>query len=116
VRVGGDLDRPVRVLAVCGGAGDDLFGAVRAAGADAFVTADLRHHPASEALEHGAPALVDVAHWASEWPWLADCERLLRRGLGDRADTVETRVSQLVTDPWTFATLTGPPPPTRSST
>jgi dinuclear metal center YbgI/SA1388 family protein len=101
VRVGGDLDREVRTLAVCGGAGDDLFGAVRASGADAYVTADLRHHPASEALEHGAPGLVDVSHWASEWPWLADCERLLRRGLGDRADTVETRVSRLVTDPWT---------------
>ena len=26
----------------------------------------------------GRPALVDVSHWASEWPWLADCERLLR--------------------------------------
>ncbi len=78
VRVGGDLDRTVRTVAVCGGAGDDLFGAVRASGADAYVTADLRHHPASEALEHGAPGLVDVSHWASEWPWLADCERLLR--------------------------------------
>ena len=104
VRVGGDLDREVHTVAVCGGAGDDLFDAVRAAGADAYVTADLRHHPASEALEHGAPGLVDVSHWASEWPWLADCERLLRRGLGDRADTVETRVSRLVTDPWTTRT------------
>jgi dinuclear metal center YbgI/SA1388 family protein len=102
VRVGGDPDRVVRAVAVCGGAGDDLFDAVRASGADAFVTADLRHHPASEALEHGGPALLDVAHWASEWPWLADCERLLRRDLGERADTVETRVSQIVTDPWTF--------------
>jgi dinuclear metal center YbgI/SA1388 family protein len=101
VRVGGDLGRAVRTVAVCGGAGDDLFDAVRASGADAYVTADLRHHPASEALEHGAPGLVDVSHWASEWPWLADCARLLRRGLGDRADTVETRVSRLVTDPWT---------------
>ena len=104
MRFGGDPDRPVRTVAVCGGAGDDLFDAVRAAGADAYVTADLRHHPASEALEHGAPGLVDVSHWASEWPWLADCERLLRSGLGDRADTVETRVSRLVTDPWSART------------
>jgi putative NIF3 family GTP cyclohydrolase 1 type 2 len=109
VRLGGDLDRQVRSVAVCGGAGDDLFDAVRAAGVDAYVTADLRHHPASEALEHGRPGLVDVSHWASEWPWLADCERLLRRGLGDAADTVETRVSTLVTDPWTAV------PPTPSS-
>src|SRR5256886_13225381 len=52
-----------------------FFGAVRAAGADAYVTADLRHHPASEALEAGGPALVDVAHWASEWPWLEHAAR-----------------------------------------
>ncbi len=103
VRVGGDLDRPVRTVAVCGGAGDDLFRDVRAAGVDAYVTADLRHHPASEALEHGSPGLVDLSHWASEWPWLADCARMLREGLaaaGLPADTVETRVSRLVTDPW----------------
>ena len=108
VRVGGDLSRPVRSVAVCGGAGDDLFDDVRAADVDAFVTADLRHHPASEALEHGGPGLVDVSHWASEWPWLADCERLLRRGLGARADTVVTRVSTLVTDPWQSTSTTAP--------
>jgi dinuclear metal center YbgI/SA1388 family protein len=113
VRVAGDPDRPVRLVAVCGGAGDDreLLAAVRAAGADAYVTADLRHHPASEALEAGSfdapgagPALVDVAHWASEWPWLADAAALLTGRLGGAAEsgTVEIRVSQLVTDPWTL--------------
>lgn len=101
VRIGGDLERPVRTVAVCGGAGDDLFADVRRAQVDAYVTADLRHHPASEALEHGSPALVDVSHWASEWPWLGDCERLLHSGLGPQATTVETRVSTIVTDPWT---------------
>ena len=105
LRVGGDPDRPVQRVAVCGGAGDDLFAEVRASGADVFVTADLRHHPAAEALEHGAPALVDCAHWATEWPWLAAAERVLRAGLAERdpaaADSVDTRVSTIVTDPWT---------------
>ena len=62
--------RSSQTVAVCGGAGDDLFDDVRRAGADVFVTADLRHHPASESLAHGSPALVDCAHWATEWPWL----------------------------------------------
>jgi len=101
VRVAGDPDRRVETVAVCGGAGDDLFDEVRANGADVYVTADLRHHPASEALEHGTPALVDCSHWATEWPWLADAQRLLLAGLGTGADTVETRVSTVVTDPWT---------------
>lgn len=108
VRVAGDPDRVVETVAVCGGAGDDLFDDVRRSGADVYVTADLRHHPASESLEHGTPALLDCAHWATEWPWLADAERLLRAGLGERVgaevDSVETRVSTLVTDPWTSYT------------
>jgi putative NIF3 family GTP cyclohydrolase 1 type 2 len=103
--VAGDPDRPVETVAVCGGAGDDLFDDVRRAGADVYVTADLRHHPASESLEHGSPALVDCAHWATEWPWLADAEEGLRAGLAGRLgaemDSVETRVSEIVTDPWT---------------
>lgn len=100
VRVAGDLDVEVSTVAVCGGAGDNLFPEVRRAGADVYVTADLRHHPASESLAHGTPALVDCAHWATEWPWLADAEARLRGGLAAAGTTVETRVSHLVTDPW----------------
>ena len=44
VRVAGDLAGVVRRVAVCGGAGDSLMGDARAAGADVYVTADLRHH------------------------------------------------------------------------
>jgi dinuclear metal center YbgI/SA1388 family protein len=102
IRVSGDPGRPVRAIAVCGGAGDSLLGAVRAAGVDAYVTADLRHHPASESAQDGGPALVDVAHWATEWPWLEVAARRLVDALRARTGTtVETAVSALVTDPWT---------------
>ncbi|MFI6587012.1 Nif3-like dinuclear metal center hexameric protein [Embleya sp. NPDC050493] len=104
LRVAGDPDRPVRTVAVCGGAGDSLFDAVRRSGADVYVTADLRHHPASEALEHGGPALLDAPHWATEWPWLAYAADELTRALAATGTTVETHVSELVTDPWTFHT------------
>ncbi|MGC0416587.1 Nif3-like dinuclear metal center hexameric protein [Embleya sp. AB8] len=104
LRVAGDPDRPVRTVAVCGGAGDSLFDAVRRRGADVYVTADLRHHPASEALEHGGPALLDAPHWATEWPWLAFAADELTRALAATGTTVETHVSELVTDPWTFVT------------
>jgi putative NIF3 family GTP cyclohydrolase 1 type 2 len=70
--------------------------------ADVYVTSDLRHHRAAEFLEHGGPALVDVAHWAAEWTWLPVVERKLLAALGSTRDTVDTRVSQIVTDPWTF--------------
>ncbi|GHJ28813.1 MULTISPECIES: Nif3-like dinuclear metal center hexameric protein [Streptomyces] len=101
IRAAGDPDRTVRRVAVSGGSGDSLFGAVRAAGVDAFLTADLRHHPSSEAREHSDIALVDAAHWATEWPWTEQAAAQLdeisdRHGWGLR-----THVSRTVTDPWT---------------
>ncbi len=105
VRVGGDPDRAVRRVALCGGAGDFLLDDVRRLGADVYLTSDLRHHLAAEHLEHlehgldGAPALVDVAHWAAEWTWLPVLAARLGEALGA---TVEVRVSERCTDPWTF--------------
>jgi dinuclear metal center YbgI/SA1388 family protein len=101
VRAAGDPDQPVRTLAVCGGSGDSLFDEVRAAGVDAYLTADLRHHPASEAREHSPLALLDAAHFATEWPWCEQAAAQLdalseRNGWGLR-----THVSRTVTDPWT---------------
>lgn len=98
LRAAGDPERTVRTVAVCGGAGDSLLDTARAAGVDVYLTADLRHHPASEFQEHEGPALVDAAHWATEWPWLPDAERRLA-GVLD----LKTRVSTLVTDAWTLA-------------
>lgn len=94
VRATGDPDRLVRTVAVCGGSGDSLLS--EAAVADAYLTADLRHHPASEAPE--GLALLDAPHWATEWPWLSDVAARL-----SAATTVETVVSTQVTDPWTHA-------------
>nr|BEK65533.1 Nif3-like dinuclear metal center hexameric protein [Kitasatospora purpeofusca] len=101
VRVSGDPNRLISRVAVCGGSGDSLFAEVRAAGVDAYLTADLRHHPASEAAEAAPVALVDAAHWATEWPWLPLAERALLGAAEKRGWTVETRVSRTVTDPWT---------------
>jgi dinuclear metal center YbgI/SA1388 family protein len=106
VRAAGDPSRAVRSVAVCGGAGDSYLAAAAAAGVDAYVTADLRHHPASEHAEAGGPALVDVAHWASERPWLDDAAAVLRGAAP--TDTVETLVSDLVTDPWALAVAAAP--------
>lgn len=98
-RVAGDPDRPVRRVALCGGAGDFLLDTVAATDADVYVTSDLRHHPAAEFAERGGPALIDVPHWAAEWTWLPVVQARLVDALGD---TVETRVSTIRTDPWQF--------------
>jgi dinuclear metal center YbgI/SA1388 family protein len=105
VRVSGDPDRRVETVVVGSGAGDYLLDVVLGTGADVYVTSDLRHHRASEFREHDGPARGDVAHWAAEWTWLPVAARKLAAALEERGgegDTVETRVSTTVTDPWTF--------------
>jgi dinuclear metal center YbgI/SA1388 family protein len=104
VRAAGDPERSVRTVAVCGGSGASLIEHARQAGADVLLTADVKHHPAVEAVTEraaGAMALVDAAHWATEAPWLDAVAARLRETLGT---TVEVRVSRRVTDPWTLHT------------
>ncbi|TFV66107.1 UNVERIFIED_ORG: Nif3-like dinuclear metal center hexameric protein [Bacillus sp. AZ43] len=107
VRAAGDPDRVVRRVAVCGGSGGSLLAAAAAAGADVFLTSDLKHHPVSDAGEVPGPALCDVAHFASEWPWLPVAAEALAADLSGR---VEVAVSGMRTDPWTYRAGRQPEP------
>ena len=103
VRVAGDFDQEVHRVAVCGGAGDSFIAAAVAGGADVYVTSDLRHHPVQDAREQallsgGSPAIIDVAHWASEWLWL----EVAAEQLSKLFPNVQFVVSQIRTDPWDF--------------
>jgi len=97
VRAAGDPHMAVSKVAVCGGAGDSLLVAARAAGVHAYVTADLRHHPADEHRRASGVGLVDVAHWASEYPWCHQAAGLLSGYFGQ---ALAVTVSPLRTDPW----------------
>lgn len=98
VRVAGDPARPVRTVAVCGGSGGSTLAAATGAGADVLLTSDLRHHFVSDAQQSAGPAVCDVAHFASEWPWCPAAAQALARDLSGR---VEVLVSRRRTDPWT---------------
>lgn len=98
VRAAGSPEQSVRTVAVCGGSGDSLLSAVTQLGVDAYVTADLRHHPVDEHLRAGGPALIDAAHWATEFPWCAQARAVVQAAAKD----LTTRVSAIRTDPWTL--------------
>jgi dinuclear metal center YbgI/SA1388 family protein len=97
VRAAGNPDAPVSRVAVCGGAGDSLLAAVAGADVQAYVTADLRHHPADEHRHASNVALIDVAHWASEFPWCQQAADVLRSSFGA---ALPVRVCTIRTDPW----------------
>lgn len=105
VRATGDPDRMVRTIAVCSGAGDSLLDSVAGLGVDAYVTSDLRHHPVDEFLRSAGvagepPAVIDTAHWASEYPWTSQAERLITSAFGASLRTV---ILPHRTDPWTLS-------------
>jgi dinuclear metal center YbgI/SA1388 family protein len=84
----------IRTVALCGGAGDAFIANAKSAGADVYITSDLRHHVSQEA---GLP-LVDVSHWASESLWL----EVAAKQLASRCPDISFVVSSANTDPWVF--------------
>ena len=105
VRAAGDPLRLIGTVALCGGAGDSELPSATLVGADVYLTSDLRHHVVSEHIADPlAPAVVEVAHWAGEWPWLANAAQLINAAAahGTLAGSVTTTVSRLRTDPWTI--------------
>lgn len=112
LRIAGRPEQRISRVALCGGAGDSLFEAVRSVGADIYITADLRHHPASEFREQELVrgtecALIDCSHAASESLWLQRAGERLQALLAERGHSITFTVSSLNTDPWDFTVPTG---------
>ncbi|OYU55935.1 MAG: Nif3-like dinuclear metal center hexameric protein [Chitinophagaceae bacterium BSSC1] len=58
------LEKRVQKIAICGGAGSFLIGSAIGAGADVFITADLKYHEFFDA--NGRILIADIGHWESE--------------------------------------------------
>jgi dinuclear metal center YbgI/SA1388 family protein len=56
--------KTIRKVAVCGGAGSEYIGEAIAAGADAFITADIKYHSFHDALDK--ILLIDAGHYETE--------------------------------------------------
>lgn len=64
VRVYGDLEQKIKIVAFCGGSGASFIGSV-AGKADVYVTGDIKYHDAQKAKEEGL-ALIDAGHFGTE--------------------------------------------------
>jgi len=65
IKFNGDLDRKIKTVACCTGAGGDYLAPAIEAGADVFISGDIKHNPAQIAKESGI-CLVDAGHWGTE--------------------------------------------------
>jgi dinuclear metal center YbgI/SA1388 family protein len=99
----GNPDSEVQTVALCGGAGDSFIENAFESGADVYITSDLRHHVALDAISRPRADqpmhLIDISHWASESLWL----EVAREALQEAAPSIEFEISQVVTDPWSFS-------------
>ncbi len=92
VRFSGSVER-IQKVAVCGGAGVFLKKKAIAAGADAFVTADIKYH--DYFTEQDDFLLVDVGHYESEFP----VAEALKNELSEAFDDLDVSVTSVVTNP-----------------
>jgi len=78
----------VERVAVCGGAGGDFFGLAAQAGAQAFVTGEVKHHDALAAVAGGL-CVVEAGHYETEQIAI----KLLADGLQERINAVQYNVT-----------------------
>lgn len=78
----GRADRSVRRIAVVGGAADGEWEAALHAGADLYVTGEVKQHVALEAVESGI-AMIAAGHYATEQPGCAALRDRMAREVPD---------------------------------
>ena len=73
----GDTDVTVRRVALLGGGGAGFINLAKQAGADLYLTGDMKYHDAQEAFKQGI-VVVDGGHFGTESPVVDDlCRRLI---------------------------------------
>lgn len=92
----GPQPEAVKTVAYCGGSGASLIGAATAAGADVFVSGDMKYHAAVET----ATCVIDVGHFSLE----EEMMRLFAGQLAQALDGVDVRFFQ-GTDPFRRVTV-----------
>ena len=78
VRLYGDPEKKVQLLAVCGGSGKSLVGDAIAAGAGAMVTGDIDYHTAIDCGAQGL-SIIDAGHYGTESCFVAHVAAQLRQ-------------------------------------
>ena len=87
------IGRAISRVAVCGGSGAFLVERAKAAGADAYVTADLKYHEYFGA--EGQILIADIGHFESEQYTM----HLIQRYLRDKLPTFAAHLTETVTNP-----------------
>ncbi|WP_067727392.1 Nif3-like dinuclear metal center hexameric protein [Oceanobacillus damuensis] len=98
VRVTGDLDKPVKTVAVLGGSGEKYIHAAKRSGADVYITGDMSFHIAQEAEQIGL-SVIDPGHYIEKVMKKATKEYLQQQL---KQEKIEITISKSNTEPFKF--------------
>ncbi|CAB3391246.1 Nif3-like dinuclear metal center hexameric protein [Kyrpidia spormannii] len=101
VRFCGDASQRVSRLAVLGGSGMGWAEEARKKGADAFLTGDVKHHDALDALAAGLP-VIDAGHYSTERWIVPVIVAYLQARAAARGALVEVFPSDRIREPFAF--------------
>jgi dinuclear metal center YbgI/SA1388 family protein len=97
LRCTGDPEAKVQRVALCGGSGAFLIEDAKNRGAHVFLTADVKHHEAQDALEAGL-FMIDAGHFSTEQPVVEITAKHIRKALPELR-VIESKIN---TDPFWY--------------
>lgn len=96
VRYVGDKNAPINKIALCNGGGADFIYAAKQAGADLYISGDIKYHHARFAYENGI-SLIEVPHYNAEIIFCEYLKKLLNEKFGKNLNIF---ISDKNTDIW----------------
>jgi len=101
VKAGGQLDKRIKTVALCGGSAGDFWPTALAKGADVYLSGDIKYHTAQDMVNNGL-AFVDAGHYHSEVPVVERLYHHLKKIMRQENLAVELYVAQTSTDPFIY--------------
>lgn len=101
VKIAGPPPAEITTVAVCGGSGSELAPAAMAAGAQVYLSGEIKHSMARWAESVGF-CLVDGGHFATENVMVPGLAKLIRSGLAELDLAVDVLTTESQTSPFSY--------------
>ena len=99
IAVAGEENTRVYTVAVCGGAGAEFAGAAKQAGAQYYLTGDVKYHEAQAAVWQGL-GIADGGHFGTEFLAVQALKRAVEEKIKERGWEVQTAADETAADIW----------------
>ena len=101
LRVAGKIPEEISTVAVCGGSGSGLAEAAFAAGAQVYITGEVKHSTARWAEASGF-CVVDAGHFATEKPVVKALVNMLESVFAEKGISIPVKFSTKQQNPFTL--------------